>query len=253
MQRIGASTISDVLDVYPVERAALLDVLSGLSVDEWALPTECPSYTVQGVATHILGDDLSLLSRQRDAAPPGVLHVAERMPGVDFMTLLNAFNDQWVEAARFLSPALLLELLRLTGEWTETYYRSVDPDAAGEAVGMFGPSLDGTSPFWHAIAREYLERWAHHGQILRALGRRSPAPAPLLEVGLQVIGSIVGADPIPPADPEGDWAVGALIFGPRQQAADILTLALDQADVRACLQGPNDLVDRFAPAVSRDR
>jgi hypothetical protein len=30
---------------------------------------------------------------------------------------------------------------------------------------MFGVPFGESSPFWHAIAREYLERWAHHSQI----------------------------------------------------------------------------------------
>ena len=253
MRRIEAASISTVLEAYPFERAALLELLAPLTADEWALPTECPSYPVHGIATHVLGDDLSLLSRQRDGALPGVIHVAEHMPGVDFPTLLNAFNDQWVEAARFFSPGLLVELLRVSGDLTENYYRAVDPNAPGEPVGMFGPAPDGTSPFWHAIAREFMERWAHHSQILRALGRPSLASAGVFEVGVQIIGAILDADPIPPTDSGGDWAVGELVFGPRQQAADILTLGLDQVDVRERLQGPAELVDLFAPAVSRDR
>jgi len=49
------------------ERAALAELLESLAPDDWARPTECPAYTVKGIATHVLGDDLSLLSRQRDA------------------------------------------------------------------------------------------------------------------------------------------------------------------------------------------
>ena len=253
MRRIDAASISTVLDAYPFERAALLELLAPLTADEWALPTECPAYPVQGIATHVLGDDLSLLSRQRDAAVPGVIHVAEHMAGADFPTLLNAFNDQWVDAARFFSPALLIELLRVSGDPTENYYRAVDPTAPGEPVGMFGAALDGGSPFWHAIAREFLERWAHHSQILRALGRPSLASEGVFDVGVQIIGAILNADPVPPAEPGGDWAVGELVFGSRQQTADILTLGLDQVDVRERMRGPAELIDLFVPAVSRDR
>ena len=61
------------------------------------------------------------------------------MAGADFRTLLNTFNDQWVEAARFLSPPLLIELLRLSGGWSAEFYREVDPNSVGEPVPMFGP------------------------------------------------------------------------------------------------------------------
>ena len=253
MQRIDAATISVVLDAYPPERSRLLDLLASLTGDDWSRPTECPAYSVKGVAAHVLGDDLSLLSRQRDGALPGVIHVAERMPGADFGSLLDAFNDQWVEAARFFSPELLVELLRVSGEWTEAYYRAVDPLAQGEPVGMFAPVVDGGSPFWQAIAREFLERWVHHSQILRALGRPSLASEAVVEVGVRIVGAIYGADPTGPADPSGSWRLGSLVLGPTQQAADILTLAHPQAEVRELLEGPIDSIDRFAPAVSRDR
>jgi uncharacterized protein (TIGR03083 family) len=39
-----------------VQYARLLDVLTSLSDDEWALPTECPGWTVKDVAAHVLGN-----------------------------------------------------------------------------------------------------------------------------------------------------------------------------------------------------
>ena len=145
----------DVRDVLPRERDALLELLTGLDDRDWGTPTECPAWTVKGVALHVLGDDLSLLSRQRDAAPPG-------LP-------LHGFDEQWVEAAGFLSPDLVIELLRLTGDWTARYYAEVDAGALGEPVGFFASA--GPSPFWQISAREYVERWVHHQQIRRAVNR----------------------------------------------------------------------------------
>lgn len=63
------------LDLNPMlgpERAALVALLEGLAPEQWTAATECPGWTVQGIATHLLGDDLSLLARQRDAQVPGV-------------------------------------------------------------------------------------------------------------------------------------------------------------------------------------
>jgi uncharacterized protein (TIGR03083 family) len=145
----------DVREVLPRERDALLELLTGLDDREWEAPTECPAWTVKGVALHVLGDDLSLLSRQRDAAPPG-------LP-------LDGFDQQWVDAARFLSATLVVELLRLAGDWTARYYAEVDPAAPGEPVGLFASA--GPSPYWQISAREYVERWVHHQQIRRALDR----------------------------------------------------------------------------------
>lgn len=248
MEPISATNLTPVLDVYGPEREALLELLSGLAADDWAATTECPAYPVKGIATHILGDDLSLLSRQRDAEPPGLLLYAENHPGLDFRQLLDGFNDQWVEAARFLSPPMLIELLRLAGEWTEAYYREVDPLAACEPVPLFGPEPGETSFYWQAIAREYLERWAHHSQIRRAVGMSSLDGAPFLEVGTQIVATVAGGG----ADVSEDGVrIGSLDLGSRTQAGEILTLAHDWETVAAMVDGPEEDVVAFAFRVGR--
>lgn len=157
----------DVIDVLRSERAAFVELLRSLGDPEWRLPTECPAYDVKGIATHILGDDFSLLSRQRDGAPNGLLAIWE--PEDDFRTALDRFNDGWVGAAHFFSPELLIDLLEGTGRATADWYAGVDPESPGEPVGFFGAT--GPSPYWQIAAREYVERWAHHHQVRRAVGR----------------------------------------------------------------------------------
>lgn len=251
MEPIRAANLSIVLDAYGPERSELLDLLSGLDEAAWNQETECPAYPVKGIAAHILGDDLSLLSRQRDGATQGLFLVAEKMPGVDFRTLLNAFNDQWVEAVRFMSPPLLVELLRLSGEWTASYYNGVDPLSPGEPVPLFGPPPGEGSPFWQAIAREYLERWAHHSQIRRALGLGSLATSPFLDVGLQIVAGAAGMEPMAGAEDGGNYAIGPIVLGPREQAANILTLANTEHEVLSLIDGPPEIVAEFASRVAR--
>ena len=251
---IDDATISTVLDVYLLERARLIELLAGLDDEQWALPTECPAYSVKGIASHILGDDLSLLSRQRDGAVQGLVLIAERMPGADFRSLLDGFNDQWVEATRFLSPALLLQLLDLAGQWTYRYYCDVDPNTPGEPVPMFGVPFGSASPFWHAIAREYLERWAHHSQIRRALGLGSLTDAPFLETGHAIIASVAGvptSDGAPSTDPDSIWTIGDLALGSRARTADILTLGHTADEVVSLIDGPTALRHEFAARVGR--
>ena len=234
---LDSSSISVVLQTYRPERDALVEFLASLSSDDWSQPTECPAYSVKGIATHILGDDLSLLSRQRDGAVQGLVYMAEELPGADFRTLLDAFNDKWVIAARFMSPVLLVELLRLTGEWTVEYYESVDPLSTGEPVGLFGASPGSKSPFWQAIAREYLERWIHHSQIRRGLGLGSLAEWPFLRTGIEVA-AMAQMEPVVPTDPEGNWGFGPIVLGPAQQSADILTAAHASESIRRLAVGP---------------
>lgn len=248
---LDSSSISQVLSAYPPERDLLIDLLKGLSAEDWRRPTECPAYPLKGIATHILGDDLSLLSRQRDGAVQGLVYITEELPGADFRTLLDAFNDKWVTTARFMSPQLLIDLLRMSGEWTAAYYESVDPDAPGEPVGLFGASRDGGSPFWQAIAREYYERWIHHSQVRRALGLGSLAEPQFLQTGLAVVAAIARMEPIVPEAPDGNWGLGSIELGATQQAADILTRAHSAETIRKIVNGPEDVVKPFAAAVGR--
>lgn len=249
MEPIGPDNLSVVTDAMRAERQALLELLTTIDDEGWQLPTECPAYPVKGVATHILGDDLSLLSRQRDGAMPGLILYAESNAGLDFRQLLDGFNDQWVEAARFLSPAMLIELLRLVGDQSAEFYETVDPMAPGEPVPLFSPAPGEGSPYWHAIVREYLERWTHHSQILRAMGRPSLADAPFLEVGARIVATVADARATVPAT--GDASIGPLGLGPRPQAADLLTLRHTETEAAALIDGPADAVAAFAARVAR--
>ena len=94
---LNSSSISVVLDTYRPERDALVEFLASLAVDDWTQPTECPAYPVKGIATHVLGDDLSLLSRQRNGAVQGLVYMADELPGADFRTLLDGFNDSGLD------------------------------------------------------------------------------------------------------------------------------------------------------------
>lgn len=248
---LSGDSIEVVLRVYRPERVALVELLDALCPDEWSFPTECPAYTLKGIALHILGDDLSLLSRQRDQAIDGVALMAEESPDEGFRTLLDTFNNQWVFASRFLSPRLLNELLRLTGEWTATYYEGVDPSSPGEPVGLFGAPRGSTSPFWQAIAREYLERWIHHSQIRRALGKNSLAEQPFLRVGIEVVAAMTRVDPSIPANPEDPWSLGPVVLGPAQQTADILTRGHTSAEIHELVDGPSDRVEVLAAGLGR--
>jgi len=163
--------VTDVLDVVPLlipEREILLDVLAGLDPAEWNQPTECPAWTVKGIALHILGDDFSLLSRQRDASVNSIMLWAERMPGQEIFAILDRFNEDWVDNARFFSARVLIDLLRATGEWTHSWYTDVDPDVLGEPVWFVSSE---PAPYWMIAAREHLERWVHQQQIRRAVGQ----------------------------------------------------------------------------------
>lgn len=159
----------DTLPLFPGERAALLEVLRDLSPAEWNLPTACPGWSVKDVAAHLLGDDIGRLSRGRDGyvnpAFAAGLDITT-LPGL--VTAINRQNAVWDAGARRMSPRLLIELLALTGKWTQEYFASLDLDAPGMPVDWAGPE---PAPVWFDVAREYTERWHHQQHIRDAVGR----------------------------------------------------------------------------------
>jgi uncharacterized protein (TIGR03083 family) len=151
-------------------RSELLTLLAGLSPEEWLLRTSCPGWAVRDVAAHLLGVELGNVSVRRDGWALG--------PAVDedLDAWLNAFNQQWVEAARRISPPLLIECLALAARRFEEHAAGLDPDATGGPV-HWATGSD-PAPVWLDVAREYMERYVHQQQIRDATGR--PALSALL-------------------------------------------------------------------------
>ncbi len=145
-----------------------------------------------------------LAARQRDGATNGLLLMAEDLGGADFHTILDAFNDRWVSTARFFGTDVLVELLQAAGDWTSDIYESVDLAGPCEPVFFFG-STGEASPYWQAIAREFMERWVHHSQILRALGRPSLADEVMVRTGVDVVAAAAG---VGASFDDGRWSIG---------------------------------------------
>jgi uncharacterized protein (TIGR03083 family) len=157
------------LHLFPGERAALLDLLESLTPEEWARSTVCAGWSVQDIAAHLLADDVGRLSGGRDDHDN-----PDFAAGLDISTLpglIAAIDRQtalWVEAMRRVSPRVLIDLLRLTGEQTASYFATLDLAAIGGPVDWVGPE---PAPVWLDLAREYTERWVHQQQIRDAVKR----------------------------------------------------------------------------------
>lgn len=156
-----------IVDLFPAERDALLQLLAALSEEEWSRPTVCAGWSVKDVALHLLGDDVGRLSRKRDSFG-GAAFVAQA--DADFEAQLVAFineaNERWLQATRRISPHLLCDLLRFMGGETQRYFQSLDLFQIDEPVSWAGPD---PAPVWLDIAREYTERWLHQQQIRDAV------------------------------------------------------------------------------------
>jgi uncharacterized protein (TIGR03083 family) len=153
----------DARPLFPRLRAELGALLAGLADDDWARPTACPGWSVHGVAAHLFGVELGNVSIRRDGwgLGPG--------QGEDLDGWLNAFNQQWVEASRRISPRLLVELINVAALRFEEQVATLDLDAMGGPV-QWATGAD-RAPVWLDVAREYMERYVHQQQIRSATGR----------------------------------------------------------------------------------
>ncbi len=154
-----------VVDRFPALLDALISLLSSLSEEEWRRPVHQGEWTVKDLAQHLLGDEMNILAGKRDQFSEN------RVPTGswdELVALVNRRNAEWVEATRRLSPRLLCDLLRWTGDQTNEYFHTVDMFALGGPVSWAGKQ---PAPVWLDVAREFTERWHHQQHIRDAVGK----------------------------------------------------------------------------------
>lgn len=163
MMSIPAEALGTPLDVRPLLaplREALVDLMTDRPPEDWHVATT-DGWTVADTIAHLLGDDLGRLARTRD----GYVGRAQA-EGEAFEDYVDRLNDEWVVAARRLSPRLLVELLAHTGKQVRALWAGLDLEDPGESVSWAGAD---PAPVWLDIARDYTEYWVHQTQLRLAL------------------------------------------------------------------------------------
>jgi uncharacterized protein (TIGR03083 family) len=166
----------------------LLRLLRGLPADAWDLPTVARRWRVRDVTAHLLDVQIRRLTFGRDglASPPSRTPINSYSALVNY---LNQLNAEWVQAARRISPRLLVEMLEIVGPQVAAYFAGLDPLAPSRvAVAWAG---DEVSPNWFDTAREYTEHWHHQQQIRDAVGAPPLTArkwlAPMLEASVRAL------------------------------------------------------------------
>ena len=155
------------LHLFPKLDAKLLELLKSLTSEEWNSKTLARQWTVKDIASHLLDGNIRTLSFSRDE------FVGERPEKVDsyqdLVDYLNRLNADWVKATKRVSPAVLIELLEITGKEYIAQLNKLDPFAPA----IFSVAWAGQteSPNWFHIAREYSEKWHHQQQIREAVNK----------------------------------------------------------------------------------
>jgi uncharacterized protein (TIGR03083 family) len=153
--------------LFPVIDEKLIELLRSLSPEEWDLATLAKEWTVKDIAAHLLDGNIRTLSLARDKlqlSPVQPIHTYQEL--VDYLNQLNAV---WVNAAKRISPGVLIELLEITGKQYSAYLRSIDPFS--DAIFPVAWAGEPVSKNWFHIAREYTEKFHHQLQIRDAVNR----------------------------------------------------------------------------------
>ena len=144
----------------------LIDLLRSLAPEEWDLQTVAPAWKVRDVAAHLLDTPLRKLSMIRDSY---VVEKPDIASAQDIVVFVNRLNREGVAVYRRLSPAILIDLLKLACEQSARFHESLDPFApAAFPVSWAG---EDRSFNWFDTARELTERWHHQQQIRLATHR----------------------------------------------------------------------------------
>jgi uncharacterized protein (TIGR03083 family) len=139
----------------------LLKTLRALDADAWNRQTLAPQWKVRDVAAHLLDNDLRKIAVYRDGhlLPPDPPITSER----DLTEFINRQNASGVAYAARLSPALITDLLDVTGGWVADLVEGLPPH--GRAIFAVSWAGEAASENWMDTGREYTERWHHQMQI----------------------------------------------------------------------------------------
>jgi uncharacterized protein (TIGR03083 family) len=155
------------IHLFPILEDELIALLKGLRHDDWTRPTLAKQWTVKDVVAHLLDGNMKRLSMQRDGffglpAPP-------RDGYLSFVEFINRNNAEWIQAAKRLSPRVLIDMLEITSKQVYEVFKVLDPSAP--ALWSVTWAGEDESANWFDIAREYTERWHHQQQIRVAVNR----------------------------------------------------------------------------------
>lgn len=156
----------EVLDLFPKLDEKLFELLESLTDEQWHAQTIARKWQVKDIVAHLLDGSLRTISIFRD-------NYSKNKPDIgtygDLVTYLSDLNLKWTEAARRLSPQVLIDLLRHIGQQYIETLKSLDPWVDS----LFSVAWAGeeVSKNWFHIAREYTEKWIHQQQIRDAVGK----------------------------------------------------------------------------------
>lgn len=169
-------TIAEILDAIEESWTDLAGVLASLTPEQWHLPTGCPGWDVQDVASHIIGleDRFAGVPEPEHELPEGLAHVR----GADGIEMEVA-----VDFRRGVPSAEILEQFRVSTARGLRLRRESDRPADELTDGPFGWRM----PYWQLLSVRTFDCFAHEQDIRRAVGQ----PGNLDSLAARVTGDLI--------------------------------------------------------------
>lgn len=164
------------------EWAAIDDLLTGLSEQDWSAPGGLPGWSVRDVVAHVIGTESALLGHEAPDA------------GIDPMTLphvhneMGAANEHWVRALRADSPAAVLTRYRdITAQRTKALEAMTQDDFDAPS---WTPA--GQATYGRFMRIRHFDCWFHEQDIRHALGLPARVQGPCAETALDELMTAIG-------------------------------------------------------------
>lgn len=244
-----------VFDDLRAEGEELDRLVAGLSVEQWALPTPAPGWTIAHQIAHLAWTDRSALVAVTDEE--GFRALVERA-----LAAPESFVDEGAEEGARRRPG---ELLARWRQGRAGLDKALRDSAPGVRFPWYGPPMSAASM---ATAR-LMETWAHGLDVSEALGvERAPSDRlrHIVRLGVRTRDFAHGVHGLtPPADefrveltaPSGDlWTYGPehapqRVTGPALDFCLLVTQRAHRADLALRAEGPDadrwlDIAQAFA-------
>lgn len=159
---------TDTRTLFRPVAAALLELLERLRPDDFDRPTVAGDWLVRDILAHMTDGAWRRLSFHRDRLAPPVPATPIRSDR-DLTAMINAWNAEYVRAARRYSARLLTMQYRSAATQLADFFESLPIDTPA----LFPVSWAGesSSAGWFDIGRDFTELWHHQMQIRLAVGQ----------------------------------------------------------------------------------
>ena len=143
-----------------------------LTDEQWALPTDCPGWSVRDNVAHMIGTERMLIGEQPDAPPVvGAPHVRND---------IGKANEQWIAGYRELPGAAVLDAFRDVTNRRLDALRALTADDWDRE----GFTPEGPGPYRTFMAIRVFDCWYHDEDIREAIGRPGYLEGPVADMSL---------------------------------------------------------------------